>query len=104
LNEGGAGEGAGAASVRRKARRRAAIRSLVVERSTPGLKLERLDYKIAVGVARASLDLTRMKLTGAGVEVGYERPALAQSADRSSRFRRRPVFRGVVGDATPRRP
>jgi acyl-CoA dehydrogenase len=117
-----------------RSRGRAAIRSFVVERSNPGLRLERLDHKLgirasdtatftldhcrvpkqallgsaehdeqdvkrgfagamqtfdntrplvaamAVGVARAALDLTRVKLAEAGVEVGYERSALAQSA------------------------
>ncbi|MFI4990932.1 MAG: acyl-CoA dehydrogenase family protein [Solirubrobacterales bacterium] len=117
-----------------RARGRAAIRSFVVERSNPGLRLERLDHKLgirasdtatfrledcrvpkdallggaekaeqdvkqgfggamqtfdntrplvaamAVGVARASLDETREKLAEVGVEVGYARPALAQSA------------------------
>src|SRR4029078_6648222 len=35
---------------------------------------------MAVGCARASLDLTRELLAQAGVEVDYDRPALTQSA------------------------
>ncbi len=116
-----------------RSRGRAAIRSFVVERSNPGLELERLDHKLgirasdtatfrlegcrvpkqallgsagkegdakqgfggamqtfdntrplvaamAVGVARASLEETRAKLAEAGVDVCFDRPALAQSA------------------------
>jgi acyl-CoA dehydrogenase len=110
---------------------RAAIKSFIVERSNPGLKLDRLEHKLgirasdtaafilddcrvpkeallgspevdvkqgfggamqtfdntrplvagmAVGVARASLDETRMRLTEAGVELDYAKPALSQSA------------------------
>jgi acyl-CoA dehydrogenase len=110
---------------------RAAIKSFIVERSNPGMKLDRLEHKLgirasdtaafilddcrvpkeallgssevdvkqgfggamqtfdntrplvaamAVGVARASLDETRLRLAEAGVEVDYSRPALSQSA------------------------
>jgi acyl-CoA dehydrogenase len=110
---------------------RAAIKSFVVEKGTPGMKLERLEHKLgirssdtaaitftdcrvpaanllgsadvddkqgfagamstfdntrplvaamAVGCARASLDLTREILEEAGVPIDYDRPALAQSA------------------------
>ena len=110
---------------------RAAIKSFVVEKGTPGMKLERLEHKLgirasdtaaitftdcrvpaanllgtpevdvkqgfagamatfdntrplvaamAVGCARASLDLTRDLLADAGVEIDYDRPALGQSA------------------------
>ena len=110
---------------------RAAIKSFVVERSNPGMKLDRLEHKLgirasdtaafrledcrvpasdllgspeidtkrgfggvmqtfdntrplvagmALGVARACLELTREKLEEAGVEVDYDRPALTQSA------------------------
>jgi acyl-CoA dehydrogenase len=110
---------------------RAAIKSFVVEKGTPGMKLERLEHKLgirasdtaaftftdcrvpaenllgsadvdakqgfagamatfdntrplvaamAVGCARASLDLTREILEEAGVEIDYDRPALTQSA------------------------
>jgi len=110
---------------------RAAIKSFIVERSNPGMKLDRLEHKLgirasdtaafilddcrvpqeallgspeidvkqgfggamqtfdntrplvaamAVGVARASLDETRLRLAEAGVEVDYTRPALSQSA------------------------
>ncbi len=110
---------------------RAAIKSFVVEKGTPGMKLERLEHKLgirasdtaaitftdcripaanllgsadvddkqgfagamstfdntrplvaamAVGCARASLDLTREILEEAGVPIDYDRPALTQSA------------------------
>ncbi|MBM7520499.1 acyl-CoA dehydrogenase family protein [Nocardioides nitrophenolicus] len=110
---------------------RAAIKSFVVEKGTPGVKVERLEEKLgirasdtavitftdarvpkenllgspeinveqgfagamatfdntrplvaamAVGCARASLDLTRDLLAAAGIEVDYDRPALLQSA------------------------
>lgn len=110
---------------------RAAIKSFVVEKGTPGMRVERLEHKLgirasdtaviifddcrvpaanllgspeidtqqgfagamatfdntrplvaamAVGTARASLDLTRDILAEAGVEIDYDRPALAQSA------------------------
>ncbi|WP_377323029.1 acyl-CoA dehydrogenase family protein [Pimelobacter simplex] len=110
---------------------RAAIKSFVVEKDTPGVKVERLEEKLgirasdtavitftdarvpkenllgspeinveqgfagamatfdntrplvaamAVGCARASLDLTRDLLEEAGIEVDYDRPALLQSA------------------------
>jgi len=110
---------------------RAAIKSFVVEKGTPGLNVERLEHKLgirasdtavitftdcrvpaenllgspevnvkegfagamatfdntrplvaamAVGCARASLDLTRDLLKQAGVEVDYDRPAYLQSA------------------------
>jgi len=110
---------------------RAAIKSFVVPKGTPGLKVERLEHKLgikasdtatitftdcrvpaanllgspeintkegfagamatfdntrplvaamAVGCARASLDLTRELLTKAGVEIDYDRPAAVQSA------------------------
>ncbi|WZH53745.1 MAG: acyl-CoA dehydrogenase family protein [Nocardioides alkalitolerans] len=110
---------------------RAAIKSFVVEKGTPGMRVERLEHKLgirasdtaviifedcrvpaenllgspevdvkqgfagamatfdntrplvaamAVGCARASLDLTRDLLAQAGVEVDYDRPAHLQSA------------------------
>ena len=110
---------------------RAAIKSFIVERSNPGMKLDRLEHKLgirasdtaafildncrvpkeallgspevdvkagfggamqtfdntrplvagmAIGVARASLDETRMRLTEAGVELDYSTPALSQHA------------------------
>ena len=113
---------------------RAAIKSFVVEKGTPGMAVERLEHKLgirasdtaaitftdcrvprqnllgspevdtgqsgqgfagamatfdntrplvaamAVGVARASLDLTRDLLAEAGVEVDYDRPPLTQHA------------------------
>jgi acyl-CoA dehydrogenase len=110
---------------------RAAIKSFIVERSNPGMKLDRLERKLgirasdtaafiledcrvpkeallgspevdvkqgfggamqtfdntrplvaamAVGVARASLDETRLRLAEAGVEVDYAKPALCQHA------------------------
>ncbi|NLT04853.1 MAG: acyl-CoA dehydrogenase [Solirubrobacterales bacterium] len=110
---------------------RAAIKSFIVERSNPGLKLDRLEHKLgirasdtaafiledcrvpkeallgspdidvkqgfggamqtfdntrplvaamAIGVARASLDETRLRLAEAGIEIDYTRPALAQPA------------------------
>ena len=110
---------------------RAAIKSFVVEKSTPGMKVERLEHKLgirasdtavitftdcrvpaenllgspeidtkqgfagamatfdntrplvasmAVGCARASLDLVRDILADAGVEIDYDRPAYNQSA------------------------
>src|SRR3954468_6116586 len=110
---------------------RAAIKSFVVPKGTPGMVVERLEHKLgirssdtatirfencrvpkenllgapgidnnmgfagamatfdntrplvasmAVGCARASLDLTRELLSQAGVEVDYDRPALTQSA------------------------
>ncbi len=110
---------------------RAAIKSFVVEKGTPGMRVERLEHKLgirasdtaviifedcrvpaenllgspevdtnqgfagamatfdntrplvaamAVGCARASLDLTRDILQEAGVAIDYDRPALSQSA------------------------
>ncbi|WP_141013268.1 acyl-CoA dehydrogenase family protein [Nocardioides sambongensis] len=110
---------------------RAAIKSFVVEKGTPGVRVERLEEKLgirasdtavitftdarvpkenllgdpeidtakgfagamatfdntrplvaamAVGCARAALDLTRDLLAGAGVEIDYDRPAALQSA------------------------
>ncbi|MGZ5398438.1 MAG: acyl-CoA dehydrogenase family protein [Nocardioides sp.] len=110
---------------------RAAIKSFVVERGTPGMNVERLEHKLgirasdtaaitftdcrvprenllgspavdaqqgfagamatfdntrplvaamAIGVARASLDLTSDLLAQAGVEVDYDRPAQVQHA------------------------
>jgi acyl-CoA dehydrogenase len=110
---------------------RAAIKSFVVQKGTPGMKVERLEEKLgirasdtavitftdcrvpaenllgspeidvkqgfagamatfdntrplvasmAVGCARAALDLTRDLLRQAGVAVDYDRPALTQSA------------------------
>ncbi len=110
---------------------RAAIKSFVVEKGTPGMKVERLELKLgirasdtaaitftdcripaanllgspdiddrqgfagamatfdntrplvagmAIGCAKAALDLTHDLLRDAGVEVDYDRPALAQSA------------------------
>jgi acyl-CoA dehydrogenase len=110
---------------------RAAIKSFVVQKGTPGMNVERLEHKLgirasdtavitftdcrvpaanllgspeidtkqgfagamatfdntrplvaamAVGCARASLDLTRDILQQAGVEIDYDRPALSQSA------------------------
>ena len=110
---------------------RAAIKSFVVERSNPGLVLDRLEHKLGirasdtaafrledcrvpkedllgtpdidtkksfagvmktfdstrplvaamgVGIAKASLDLTREKLAEAGVEIDYDHPASSQSA------------------------
>ncbi|TYL55857.1 acyl-CoA dehydrogenase [Nocardioides sp. BGMRC 2183] len=110
---------------------RAAIKSFVVEKDTPGVKVERLEEKLgirasdtavitftdarvpkenllgdpeinvgkgfagamatfdntrplvaamAVGCARAALDLTRELLADAGVEIDYDRPAMLQSA------------------------
>ena len=110
---------------------RAAIKSFVVEKGTPGMRVERLEHKLgirasdtaviifdncrvpaanilgneeidvkegfagamatfdntrplvaamALGCARASLDLTRDILKNAGVEIDYDRPAFAQSA------------------------
>jgi acyl-CoA dehydrogenase len=110
---------------------RAAIKSFVVPKGTPGLKVERLEHKLgirasdtavitftdcrvpaenllgspeidtkqgfagamatfdntrplvasmAVGCARAALDLTRDLLETAGVVIDYDRPAVAQSA------------------------
>lgn len=110
---------------------RAAIKSFVVEKGTPGVKVERLEEKLgirasdtavitftnarvskenllgspeinveqgfagamatfdntrplvaamAVGCARASLDLTRDLLKAAGIEVDYDRPAILQHA------------------------
>jgi len=114
-----------------KSQGRPAIKSFVVEKGTPGMKVERLEHKLgirasdtavitftdcrvpaenllgspeidtkqgfagamatfdntrplvaamAVGCARASLDLTRDILEKAGVEIDYDRPALCQSA------------------------
>jgi acyl-CoA dehydrogenase len=114
-----------------KSQGRAAIKSLVVEKGTPGMNVERLEHKLgirasdtavitftdcrvpaanllgspevdtkqgfagamatfdntrplvaamAVGCARAALDLTRDILEKAGVEIDYDRPALSQSA------------------------
>ena len=110
---------------------RAAIKSFVVRKDNPGMKVERLEHKLgirasdtaviiftdcrvpaedmlgsaevdpkqgfagamatfdntrplvasmAVGCARASLDLTREILTEAGVDIDYDKPALSQSA------------------------
>ncbi len=110
---------------------RAAIKSFVVEKGTPGMKVERLEHKLgirasdtavitftdcrvpaenllgspevdtkqgfagamatfdntrplvasmAVGCARASLDLVRDLLADAGVEIDYDRPAYSQPA------------------------
>jgi acyl-CoA dehydrogenase len=110
---------------------RAAIKSFVVKKDNPGMKVERLEHKLgirasdtavitftdcrvpaedllgspevdtkqgfagamatfdntrplvaamAIGCARASLDLTRDILAEAGVEIDYDRPALSQSA------------------------
>ncbi|GAA4716582.1 acyl-CoA dehydrogenase family protein [Nocardioides conyzicola] len=110
---------------------RAAIKSFVVPKGTPGMTVERLEHKLgikasdtatirfedcrvpaenllgspevdtkqgfagamatfdntrplvasmAVGCARASLDLTRELLSQVGVEVDYDRPAITQSA------------------------
>jgi acyl-CoA dehydrogenase len=110
---------------------RAAIKSFVVAKGTPGMEVERLEHKLgirasdtatirfencrvpkanllgsadiddkqgfagamatfdntrplvaamAVGCARASLDLTRDLLKDAGIEVDYDRPATVQSA------------------------
>ncbi|MET3963886.1 acyl-CoA dehydrogenase [Marmoricola sp. OAE513] len=110
---------------------RAAIKSFVVQKGTPGMRVERLEHKLgirasdtaviifdncrvpaenilgneeidtkegfagamatfdntrplvaamALGCARASLDLTRGILADAGVEVDYDRPAFNQSA------------------------
>jgi acyl-CoA dehydrogenase len=110
---------------------RAAIKSFIVERDNPGLKLDRLEHKLgirasdtanfilqdcrvpkeallgdpevnvekgfagamqtfdntrplvagmAVGVTRAALEETRERLAEAGVEIDYDRPALAQHA------------------------
>ena len=110
---------------------RAAIKSFVVQKGTPGMKVERLEHKLgirasdtavitftdcrvpaenllgseeidtkqgfagamatfdntrplvasmALGCARASLDLTRDILKEAGVEIDYARPAFSQSA------------------------
>jgi acyl-CoA dehydrogenase len=110
---------------------RAAIKSFIVERSNPGMKLDRLEHKLgirasdtaafiledcrvpkeallgspevdvkqgfggamqtfdntrplvaamAVGVGRASLDETRIRLAEAGVEVDYSTPARSQHA------------------------
>ncbi len=110
---------------------RAAIKSFVVEKGTPGMRVERLEHKLgirasdtaviifedcrvpaanllgspevdvkqgfagamatfdntrplvaamAVGCARASLDLTRDLLAEAGIEVDYDRPSLNQPA------------------------
>jgi acyl-CoA dehydrogenase len=110
---------------------RAAIKSFVVEKGTPGMRVERLEHKLgikasdtatiifencrvpkqnllgspeidtkqgfagamatfdntrplvasmALGVSRAALELTRELLEQAGVEIDYDRPALAQSA------------------------
>ena len=110
---------------------RAAIKSFVVPKGTPGMRVERLEHKLgirasdtatiifencrvpkenllgspdvdvkqgfagamatfdntrplvaamALGVSRASLELTRELLDRAGVEVDYDRPAMSQSA------------------------
>ncbi len=110
---------------------RAAIKSFVVKKGNPGMRVERLEHKLgirasdtaviifedcrvpaedllgdadvdpkqgfagamatfdntrplvaamALGCARASLDLTREILSGAGVEIDYDKPALTQSA------------------------
>jgi acyl-CoA dehydrogenase len=114
-----------------KSQGRAAIKSFVVEKGTPGMNVERLEHKLgirasdtavitftdcrvpaanllgspevdakqgfagamatfdntrplvaamAVGCARAALDLTRDILEKAGVEIDYDRPALSQPA------------------------
>ncbi|GAB3995086.1 acyl-CoA dehydrogenase family protein [Nocardioides marmoraquaticus] len=114
-----------------KAKGRAAIKSFVVQKGTPGMRVERLEHKLgirasdtaviifedcrvpaenllgspeidtkqgfagamatfdntrplvaamALGCARAALDLTRDLLRDAGVEVDYDRPGLNQSA------------------------
>jgi acyl-CoA dehydrogenase len=114
-----------------RAKGRAAIKSFIVERDNPGLKLDRLEHKLgirasdtanftlqdcrvpkeallgssdvedkkgfggamqtfdntrplvaamAVGVARAALEETRVHLKQAGVEVNYSTPALSQHA------------------------
>ncbi len=114
-----------------KALGRAAIKSFVVTKGTPGMNVERLEHKLgirasdtavitftdcrvpaenllgsaeidvkqgfagamatfdntrplvaamAVGCARAALDLTRDLLEQAGIEIDYDRPAAAQSA------------------------
>lgn len=114
-----------------KSQGRAAIKSFLVRRDNPGMKVERLEHKLgirasdtavitftdcrvpaedllgspeidtksgfggamatfdntrplvaamAVGTARASLDLTRDLLQQAGVEIDYDRPAHVQSA------------------------
>lgn len=110
---------------------RAAIKSFVVPKGTPGMRVERLEHKLgirasdtatiifddcrvpkenllgspeidvkqgfagamatfdntrplvaamALGCARASLELTKELLEGAGVEIDYDRPAFTQSA------------------------
>ncbi|KRF17149.1 acyl-CoA dehydrogenase [Nocardioides sp. Soil797] len=110
---------------------RAAIKSFVVTKGTPGMKVERLEHKLgirasdtavitftdcrvpaenllgspevdvkqgfagamatfdntrplvaamAIGCARASLDLTRSLLEDAGIDIDYDRPAQTQSA------------------------
>ncbi len=110
---------------------RAAIKSFVVPKGTPGMRVDRLEHKLgirasdtatiifencrvpkenllgsadvdpkqgfagamatfdntrplvaamAVGCARASLDLTRELLEQAGIEIDYDRPAMTQSA------------------------
>lgn len=110
---------------------RAAIKSFVVEKGTPGMRVERLEHKLgirasdtatiifencrvpaanlmgspevdvkegfggamatfdntrplvaamAVGCAKAALDLTRDLLEQSGVEIDYDRPAITQSA------------------------
>jgi acyl-CoA dehydrogenase len=110
---------------------RAAIKSFVVPKGTPGMRVERLEHKLgirasdtatiifencrvpkenllgspdvdvkqgfagamatfdntrplvaamALGVSRASLELTRELLDRAGVEIDYDRPAMSQSA------------------------
>ncbi len=110
---------------------RAAIKSFVVAKGTPGMRMDRLEHKLgirasdtatiifencrvpkdnllgsaevdpkqgfagamatfdntrplvaamAIGCARASLDLTRDLLTQSGIEVDYDRPAIVQSA------------------------
>ncbi|MFL6174822.1 MAG: acyl-CoA dehydrogenase family protein [Marmoricola sp.] len=110
---------------------RAAIKSFVVQKGTPGMRVERLEHKLgirasdtaviifdncrvpaenilgneeidvkegfagamatfdntrplvaamAVGCARASLDLTRDVLKNAGIEIDYDKPAYSQSA------------------------
>jgi acyl-CoA dehydrogenase len=114
---------------------RAAIKSFVVPKGTPGMRVERLEHKLgirasdtatiifencrvpkenllgspdvdvkqgfagamatfdntrplvaamALGVSRASLELTRELLDGAGVEIDYDRPAVTQSAAAAS--------------------
>ncbi len=114
-----------------KSKGRAAIKSFVVPKGTPGMNVERLEHKLgirasdtatirfedcrvpkenllgspeidtkqgfagamatfdntrplvaamAVGCARAALELTRELLENAGVEIDYDRPALSQSA------------------------